>query len=77
MFSVEAMVHDYHGTRRLFNVPIENLGCEREVGNNYRNTFAVDIAKDGEGLHRCGLSLSFSAAFFQASEFVINLRMDP
>ena len=41
MFSVEAMVCGYHGTTWLgMQAPIENLSCERQVGNIH-NTFEV------------------------------------
>ena len=54
-----------------WDVPIENLSCERELGNIH-NTLTVAITKDGTLLP----VVPISAAFFQTSDLVINLRMD-
>ena len=51
VFSVEAMVCGYHSTRRLgMHLLVVKERC-------IHSTFAVVITKDGERLHRCGLSL--------------------
>ena len=48
----------------------------KEVGNIY-DTFTLAIKKDGEGLHRCGLTLFQQLSLqFQTFELVIN-SMDP
>ena len=55
----------------------EVLSCERQVNNIY-DTLALAIKKDGEGLHRCRLTLFQQLSLqFQTSELVINLYMDP
>ena len=58
VFSVETMVRGYHSTRRLNLLVVK----ERWPGNIH-STFAVVITKDGEGSHRCGLSLFQQLSF--------------
>ena len=78
VFSMEAMVHGYNKYQNAFDAPIgELLSREREVGNIH-DTFVLGIKMNGEGLHRCRLSLFQQLSFqFQTSELVINLHMDP
>ena len=58
VFSVEAMVRGYHSTRRL---GMHLLVVKERWQGNIHSTFAVVITKDGEGSHRCRLSLYFSS----------------
>ena len=66
VFSVEAMICGYHEYQKAWDALIDKIfSCEREVCNIHNiRTFVVaiakhtkDLAKDGEGLHHCGLSL--------------------
>ena len=74
VFSVEAMVRGYHSTRRL---GIHLLVVKERWPGNIHSTFAVVITKDGEGSPASLRVVAISAVFFQTSELVINLRMDP
>ena len=71
------MVHDYNEYQNAFDELIGAiLSCEREAGNIH-DTFVLAIEKDGEGSHRCGLTLFQQLSFqFQTSEQAIN-HMDP
>ena len=68
MFKVEAMDHGYiNEYHNAFDGPIgEILSCKREVGNIHV-TFVLAITKDGErdgeGSHRCWLSLFQQLSF--------------
>ena len=68
MFSVEAMVCGYHGTRRLGIHLLKILSCEREVGNIH-NIFVVVIAKDGKGSAGCPYFSSFLSNFKADDKF--------
>ena len=48
VFSVEAMVHDYHGTRRLGMHLLKFLVVKEKWVIMIHNIFAVAITKDGE-----------------------------
>ena len=62
-FSMEAMVCGYDEYQNVSDGPIgEILSCERKVGNIH-DTFALAIKKNGEGLHRCGLTLFQQLSF--------------
>ena len=64
MFSVEAMVRDYHEYQSVWDAPIgEALLCEREVGNVH-DTFAVAIKKDGKVVGHCSRKISALCSIF-------------
>ena len=56
--------------QKVWDAPIENLSCEREVGNIH-NTFAVAITCKGWQRIASLWVVPISATFFQASELVM------
>ena len=56
--------------QKVWDAPIENFSCEREVGNIH-NTFAVAISCKGWRRIASLWVIPISATFFQASELVM------
>ena len=63
VFSMEAMVCGYHEYQSVWDIPIGETLCEREVGDLH-DTFAVAIKKDGEVVGHCPRKISALCSIF-------------